>query len=75
MSVQLDQFKIIINNSVTVFLMNNVCQNVNTYGKMNFCFASTAAAVRIGYEEHMPGQVSVLQGPTCSLFFSALIFS
>ena len=23
------------------------------------CFASTAAAVRIGYEEHMPGQVSV----------------
>lgn len=24
-----------------------------------FCFAFTAAAVRIGYEEHMPGQVSV----------------
>ena len=27
--------------------------------KKTFCFASKAAAVRIGYEEHMPGQVSV----------------
>ena len=36
-----------------------MCQKVNTYGKKNSCFASTAAAVRIGYEEHMPGQVSV----------------
>ena len=29
------------------------------FKKNMFCFALTAAAVRIGYEEHMPGQVSV----------------
>lgn len=42
------------------------------FKKNMFCFALTAAAVRIGYEEHMPGQVSVtlsaisrIIGPCC----------
>lgn len=59
MSMWLGQFSVIslkIQSSGKLVIMGVImCIHI----KKNFCFISSAAAVRIGYEEHMPGQVSV----------------